>query len=203
MQPGRRDRTLGGHADANSIRRKGPQKRTDHFAQPAGERAKGAIGIGRPMRARAERAEQAPADPLGLGETREQRSERQPIDVAGVDACEERLREILRRLCAKSPGDERSDRLVAVVPPSWNEQLRTHPHLAAPGEQPAAQKGPHARGNAQHGCRGKRVQPAPRWMNASRGRCVATSRDPRPSSAHSLMPSGFWTSRASGPPSIV
>ena len=52
----------------------------------------------------AKRAQQAAVCPLGLREAREQRLERQAIDVAGVDAGQQRLGEVSRSLPVRIAG---------------------------------------------------------------------------------------------------
>ena len=53
--------------------------------------------------------------PLGLDQPREERAHRQPVDVAGVDAGEQRLGEVVDRLLAEAAPDERADRFVLVA----------------------------------------------------------------------------------------
>ena len=61
-------------------------------------------GDGRGPRPGAKRASRLPCCPLGLDEPRKQRADRQPIDVAGVNAGEQRLGEVRRRPRRRSAG---------------------------------------------------------------------------------------------------
>ena len=88
--------------------------------------------------------------PLRFREAGKQRAEREPIDIAGVDACQQRLGEIPGRLLAEAAGHECANRLIVTVCSRRNEELRAHAGFAAPREQAAAQKRPGPRGNAEH-----------------------------------------------------
>ena len=95
-------------------------ERAHHLAQAAGQRLERAVDAGVRAavgaRAAAKRAQQAAVLALGLDEAREQRVHRQPIDVAGVNAREQRLGEIRRRLARRSGASmKRADRLVGLV----------------------------------------------------------------------------------------
>ena len=69
---------------------------------------------------------------LGFDEARKQRANRESIDVAGMNAGEQRLGEIGHRLLTETAPDERADRFVRLVALRGDEQLRAHPKLAGP-----------------------------------------------------------------------
>ena len=71
--------------------------------------------LARGVRCDEEPAQHAAVRPFELDEAREQRMDRQALDIAGVDACQQRLGEIADRLVAEAAPDELSDRLVVVA----------------------------------------------------------------------------------------
>ena len=73
-----------------------------------------------------------PALPLGLEQPRKQRAHRQALDVAGVDAGEQRLGQVVDRLLAEAPPHERADRFVVVATRgAASTTSQRHPQLAA------------------------------------------------------------------------
>ena len=184
-------------------------ERAHQLAEAAGQRLERAVGAGdrrsgRGVHGARKARSRLPCCALGLDEAREQRADRQPIDVAGVDAGEQRLGEIGRRFVAEAPAHERADRFVGVVA-SRAARRAPRPCAACPATRrgACATNGPTRVGMPSTDAAGSGCSRPPRWMYASRGGLVGTSRSPRPSSSHSAMPSGFWISSESGPPSIV
>ena len=76
-----------------------------------------------------------PYSGLLLDESRKQRPYRQAVDVAGVNASEQRFSQISRRLGTKSPRHECANRFVPTVATRGNEELGTHASFASPREQ--------------------------------------------------------------------
>src|SRR5207244_10210353 len=97
---------------------------------------------------------------LGVDEPREERANRQPLDVAGVDAGQQWLGEIGHRFAAESPPDEATDRLVALVAAPGSPQLRSHPQLAGPREETRPNERAERRRNAEDGRGRERMQPS-------------------------------------------
>ena len=99
--------------------------------------------------------------PFGFGEPREERAHRQAIDVAGVDAGEQRLREVGGGLGAEAPRHERADRFVA---PSSRRAGRRAPRpcAACPASENSRVRDerPDARRNAEHRRGRQRMQRA-------------------------------------------
>ena len=81
---------------------------------PPGSDTNAPCGDGRHVQ-RAKGANDAARLALGLDQAREERAHRETLDVAGVDAGEQRLGEVVDRFLAESPAHERGDRLVLVV----------------------------------------------------------------------------------------
>ena len=108
-------------------------QRADQLAQAAGQRSKRAVRRRVGGTIAAERAQQAAVLALGLDEAGKQRADRQPIDVAGMDAGEQRLGQVRRRFVAEAPAHER--RRSTRRRPSLSrrdEQLRAHAQSCRP-----------------------------------------------------------------------
>ena len=75
----------------------------------------------------------------------------EPVDVARVDAGEERFGEVVGRLASESPPHERRDRFILPVANGRNERLARHAQLAhrreerRAGERPEADRKAHER----------------------------------------------------------
>jgi hypothetical protein len=95
---------------------------------------------------------------------REQGLHRQAIDVAGVDAREQRFSEERRRFVAETTAHERADRFVVVSLAARHEELCAHAHLARPGEEPRFDERTDASRDAEDRRRRQRIQ-APAALN--------------------------------------
>ncbi len=114
----------------------------------------GASPAGAPRAAAAARcarraADQAPVLLFELGELGEGGLEAERVDVAGVEAAEERLGQALERLAAEAAADEAADGLVRGVAPAGDDQVEAHAELARPGEEPALREREDAGGDGE------------------------------------------------------
>ena len=91
-------------------------QRVDQLADAARQRHERAARRGRRLQ-RAEGPQHAAVLALRIDQARKQRTHRQPIDVAGVDAGQQRLGQVVHGLAAEAAAHERGDRLVLVVVP--------------------------------------------------------------------------------------
>ena len=133
---------------------------------------------------RAERAQDAAALPFGLEQARKQRAHRQPVDVAGVDARQQRLGQIVHGLLAESPPHERRDRLVS----RWPRGTKTSPAIRSLPPQVKSDdraSAPSLIGNPRNDPSTSGCSRPSRRTYAVRGSSVETSRSPRPSSRQS------------------
>jgi len=78
------------------------------------------------------RSQQASVFAFGFDEPREEGANGQSIHVAGMDAGQQRFREIRRGFEAEATRHERSDRFIALVSTCGHEQLGAHSKLAEP-----------------------------------------------------------------------
>ena len=129
----------------------------NHFAQTAGQRFERALG-GRRGGSPPKGTYQAAVFLFGVGKARKQRAERQPIDIARVNAGQQRLREIHRGFTAEAACHERADRFVAPVAPRRHEQLGAHPEFCAPRKQSRANEWSDPGRNAEHRRGRQRIQ---------------------------------------------
>ena len=74
---------------------------------------------------RAKRAQHAAGLALGIEQPRKQRADRQTFDVAGVDAGEQRLGQVVDRFLAEAAAHERADRFVLVATCAGARTART------------------------------------------------------------------------------
>ncbi len=87
----------------------------DQLRQAVRKRAEDAIGVERAALA-TERLDDAAGPRLGVEQPREQGPHRQALDVAGMNAGEQRLRDVRDRFGPEPPAHESRDRLVLVPP---------------------------------------------------------------------------------------
>ena len=91
-------------------------QRGDEIAQPVGDGTEHALRIARArLTPRGERAQHAARLPIGVGERWKQRAQGQAVDVADMNAAEQRLRDVAHGLVAEAPPHERADRFVVVA----------------------------------------------------------------------------------------
>ena len=146
------------------------RERADELAHPAAERLEGArrpaVAAPRPGGAGAGgalgegAADQAAVLPLQRDELGEGGRDAERVDVARVDAPEQRRREPLERLAPEPPADEAPDGLVARVVPPRQDEIEPHARLARPREERAPGEGEDARGDRQDEALRERVQDA-------------------------------------------
>ena len=121
-----------GHPDRVAPQRRA--KRIDKLADAARQRDERTLRR-RSDPQRAERSQHASCLALGLPQPGEQCAHRQSFGVARVDARQERLADVLGRLCAEAPSHERSDRFIIGRGGARDEGFARDPHPAASGEQ--------------------------------------------------------------------
>ena len=142
-------------------------ERAHHLAQAAGQRPERAVGDRGAVAVLASRNARSrlPCVALGVDEARKQRADRQPVDVAGVDAGEQRLGEIGRRLRAEAPRHERADRFVRLVASRAGRTAR-RPCAACPATRTAScvTNGPMRVGMPRTDAAGSGCRRPPRWM---------------------------------------
>ncbi len=81
------------------------------------------------------------------------------LGVAAVDACHQRLAELVQRLVAKTAPDEVAQGLVGPVALTGQHQIEGHTQLARPAEERAGDEGHHPRGHQQDQPVGQRMHP--------------------------------------------
>ena len=120
--------------------------------QPAGPARRGPTQLPEP-------ADHAAAGALGLREARKQGRQRELVDVAGVDAREQGLGDVLDRLAAEPAAEEAPHRLVRAVA-ARQRQVRGEAQPAGGGEQAAGDPGGDGGRDAEDGTLGNGAQPA-------------------------------------------
>ena len=172
-----------------SAGRRATRASTSSARPPRREKNGGAGGAAVGAARRGQRADQAAVPPFHLDQAREGRADREPLRVAGVDAGQERRAQARYALPAQPAPEKRRDRLVPVRASARDHEVRGHPQLARPGEQPRPRQRRQARGHAEHHARpagGGACRPAARRPSVARGSC-GTIRSSRPSSRQRLQ----------------
>ena len=179
------------------------RQRVDQFADPARQRDERALRR-RPNVQRPERADHASRAPFGIDQTRKQRADRQAIDVAGMDAGQQRFGQIVDRLARRSGAATNApiDSSSSMV----RRGVRISPAIRA---LPASEKSrdrasaPTVIGNPRNDPSAIACSRPSRSTYAVRGVSVGTSRSAIPSSRHSATAAGFCTRSESGPASMT
>src|SRR5205809_6480960 len=120
----------------------------DEFLHAANERSEQAAA--RRTFAVAERAKDAAVLSLRVDESRKERSNRERLDVAGVDAAEQRLGHRGDRRPAKAPAKKRGDGFIARVAAARHERFNRKPRARGRGEQVVARDSSPRYRNAEH-----------------------------------------------------
>src|SRR5262249_53500928 len=130
-------------------------QRGDQFSHPAENGAKLSARVG-------SRLPKCSQDAAVLGfridEAREERSDRECLDVAGVNPAEKWFRDRVDRFFAESSPEECSDRLVSICSPTRDESLARESRSATHRQQIVVKEAiPRCR-NSQHRGGGQRVE---------------------------------------------
>lgn len=80
-------------------------------------------------------AEDAAGSLLGFEQAREERAHGKPFRVTCMYSCQERLGEIVERLCSEASANERCDGLVVLSRQPRHRDFACHAELAPPGEE--------------------------------------------------------------------
>src|SRR5207244_3497157 len=152
------------HPNPNRTRGERSENRSDHLAETTRQRPKRPVrgarahssvtrGCSREMSRRVsggaaqlllpECAQQTAVLSLCRRKPRKQRLDRETVDVAGVNAREQRLGKKRHGFVAEPPPHEGCDRLVTCIETRWNEQFGGHAQLPAPREQACRDEGTH------------------------------------------------------------